>query len=209
MVDYNETVLHPSYLRYRGYSNRSHNSRHSLATALGQNGVMGNTILMNHHLVKRILPFPEDLHVHDYWISLIAQLYGRCILIPEALVSYRIHNNNSSNSTQALASSKTNRQKDYLLPYKEDSRNRILKSLLDQRCNIKNSLSVDEISEHDESLIIGFLHYLNFDKPRWYLAYWMLRHRFIRKSWKHQLRFVYRIFATKRYPRPNNPNSDL
>ena len=208
MIDDNETLLHPSYLQYRGYSTRSNDSQHGLATALGQNGVMGNTILMNRLLVKRILPFPKDLHVHDYWISLIAQLYGRCIFIPEALVSYRIHNNNSSNSVHSLANPKPqyrksfwkkHRQRDYPLAYKEDSRDKTLRYLLDQRCNTKNSLLTNEISRHDKSLIIGFLHYLNFDKPRWYLACWMLKHRFIRKSWKLQLRFVYRVFATKRY----------
>lgn len=211
MMDTNRQILHPSYLQYRGYTNRS-NLRHSLATTLGQNGVMGNSSLINRALVKRILPFPEDLHSHDYWISLVAQLCGQCIFIPEPLVSYRIHSSNASNSTQALAGSPPKhltkiwqqiQKRDYRLPYKEDSRDQVLTFFFNQadknRADLSSNRLIQDTSERDRALISGFLHYLNFDKPRWYLAYWMLRHKFIRRGWKHKLRFIYRILVTARY----------
>lgn len=200
MVDINGDPTHSSYLKYRGYKNRGNDS---LATALGQNGVMGNTILMNRALVEHVLPFPDNLHSHDYWISLIAQLQGRCVFISKPLVKYRIHDQNASNSVQTLAGTPEYSTsfwqrlvlRNYRLPYKEDTRVQTLSKALELI-----GQNNDTVSKHDAMLIKGFLHYLNFDKPRWYLAYWMLRHRFIRKSLKFKLLFTYRILVTSRYP---------
>ena len=131
MIDEPGGLTHPSYLAYRAYAPRTAGTTNLLTIALGQNGVMGNTILMNRTLLEYCLPFPDDLHAHDYWISLIAQLYGQCHIVPEALVSYRIHEKSTSNSTTALASTRKNHTipfwkklhvRNYRLPYKVDSR---------------------------------------------------------------------------------------
>ena len=207
MMDNNEQFTHSSYLHYRKYNSRADSSPRSLAVALGQNGVMGNTILMNRALTEQILPFPKHLHSHDYWISLIAQLNGKCILVSEPLVNYRIHSSNVSNSAQSLTDSTSKnlketwrrlKQRDYRLPYKEDSREQALNYLLDLSNESSGNLT-GEISAQKRSLITGFLHYLNFDRPRWYLAYWMVRHNFIKKGIGHKLRFIYRVLMTTRY----------
>ena len=197
-------ITHTSYLSYRHYSLRTASSSNMLPIALGQNGVMGNTILMNRALIERILPFPRTLHAHDYWISLVAQLYGKCIFIPRPLVSYRIHSQNTSNSIQALDYTKKNhsdsflkklQQRDYRLPYKEDMRDKAIKSLLDMSEMGLNT----KISITDQSLMRGFLCYLEFEKPRPYMAYWMLKNNLIRTGWKHKFNFLLRVILTKRY----------
>jgi len=99
MIDSQEKEVHASFLKYRRYST---NQKRSLPTALGECGVMGNTILMNASLASCALPFPAGLHVHDYWLGLIAELHGHRLLLNEALVSYRIHEGNASNSTDDI-----------------------------------------------------------------------------------------------------------
>lgn len=222
MMNTEGKVIHPSYLKYRSYSAKRCRSSHSLAIALGQNGVMGNTILMNRALLEKALPFPNELHTHDYWLSLVAQLSGQCVFIPETLVSYRIHMGNSSNSLQALTDIPSRHPKqllhrlltrDYRLPYKEDSRDQVLRAMTDQFSTdypdpastpdkdkkLQMNGLLGSVSKKDIELVRGFLHYLDFDKPRWYLAYWMIKNNFIRNGWRHKLRFIYRIFVTARY----------
>lgn len=203
MISGSGRPLHPSYFGYRGYTNRTSNA---LATALGQNGVMGNTILMNRRLAELSLPFPPKLHAHDYWISLLAELYGKCLFIPEPLVHYRIHTHNTSNSLRSLnnlAKESLWRRvidRNYRLPYKEDSRALLIEHVLDQVAIERPSNKVTQpLSEDNQALLRGFLHYLNFDKPRWYLAYWMLKNQFIKKKLKYKTRFLYRILTTRRY----------
>lgn len=43
-----------------------------------------------------ILPFPENIPMHDSWIGLLAQLHGNVLFIPEKLIYYRRHGDNAS-----------------------------------------------------------------------------------------------------------------
>ena len=62
MVNAHNQIIHQSFIHWRQYQT---GTRNSLAVVLGQNGVMGNTILMNRKLAELSLPFPAHLHVHD------------------------------------------------------------------------------------------------------------------------------------------------
>ena len=208
MINSDSTVIHQSYFKYRGYASRLSGSTHSLPIALGQNGVMGNTILMNRQLVELALPFPNHLHSHDYWISLIAQLHGKCFFIKEALVDYRIHETNTSNSINTLNSAARTKKntfwqkiqnRDFQLPYKEDRREITLMALYygDERQN--SAGTVYSISLSDRKVIDVFLSYLRFDKPRWLITYWMLKNKFIKKGWKYKVRFSLKCMTTRRY----------
>lgn len=43
-----------------------------------------------------ILPFPENIPMHDSWIGLLAELKGEVLFIPEKLVYYRRHGDNAT-----------------------------------------------------------------------------------------------------------------
>ena len=43
-----------------------------------------------------ILPFPENLPMHDQWIGLVCEKHGRVKLINEPLILWRRHGDNSS-----------------------------------------------------------------------------------------------------------------
>ena len=52
-------------------------------------------------LKKYILPFPDDLPMHDQWIGLIGEIHGKNKLIYEPLLLYRRHGFNMSSTTHS------------------------------------------------------------------------------------------------------------
>lgn len=69
-----------------------HNLKHTLADFLFANsGYQGAAMLFNAALRSLVLPFPKDLRVHDYYISLVAHLQGKIVYIPQIMAFYRRH----------------------------------------------------------------------------------------------------------------------
>ena len=67
----------------------------SLTEALFNGSVTGCTSLFRRELLVDILPFPDQLYVHDKWIGLIAFLRNGFNYLDEPLISYRQHTTNS------------------------------------------------------------------------------------------------------------------
>jgi hypothetical protein len=42
------------------------------------------------------LPFPKDIPMHDMWIGIINDIYGKTFYIDAPLMQYRQHGNNAS-----------------------------------------------------------------------------------------------------------------
>lgn len=200
MIDANSDCVHASFFHYRHYE-ISHTR--SVATILGQNGVMGNTILMNSALASMATPFPAKLHVHDYWLAILAELHGHRAFISEALVDYRIHEANASNSAEnvkfgieRLLDGKSWRgfvERDYRLPFKEDYRLNVIDALL------KSGSEFPELSSEHKQLLLTFRDYLVFNGSRLTLLTTMLRAGFFRRGLRHRMRLIYSTLLTKRY----------
>ena len=47
-------------------------------------------------LKEKILPFPENIPMHDQWIGLIAEKYVEVKFLKEALIIYRRHEQNNT-----------------------------------------------------------------------------------------------------------------
>ena len=54
-------------------------------------------------ILKRLLPFPPHIVMHDYWIGQIADLYYKTTFIPDKLLRYRRHGNNTSALTTGIS----------------------------------------------------------------------------------------------------------
>ena len=67
------------------------NSPHCLALT---NIVTGCTMLINRPLINKALPIPSQALVHDWWIALVASVFGKIIYIPISTILYRQHSNN-------------------------------------------------------------------------------------------------------------------
>lgn len=68
-----------------------------------KNSYQGCCMAFSAQLREHILPFPEKLPMHDQWIGLVGEKFGRVELIEEPLILYRRHGENvSGNGSTAL-----------------------------------------------------------------------------------------------------------
>jgi len=195
MIDEHGNMLSPSYFNFRKYQL---SPEKSLNTILSQNGVMGNTILINNNLKKLILPFPNNLIVHDYWIALINEIYGKRITIHTPLVQYRIHTKNLSNSTQVFQHNYIQTIKKILtldlnLPYMRIGREKVLKSLLTHY----------KLSKNDRKTIEEFLIYLDFNTNRLNIFYTLIKFDFIKKGFFYRFKLFIKLMFTRKYVQYN------
>jgi glycosyltransferase involved in cell wall biosynthesis len=66
-----------------------------------KNRFLGCTLAFRRSILEVLLPFPSHLPMHDSWIGIINQLYGRVHFINTPLISYRRHSQNFSSSTHS------------------------------------------------------------------------------------------------------------
>lgn len=69
-------------------------SRSGLIKNLLKNSYIGCCMAFRRELVQVILPIPEEMYMHDYWIGTAAELCGKVGLLRETLIGYRRHDSN-------------------------------------------------------------------------------------------------------------------
>lgn len=200
LVDDQGRDLHPSFLQFRRYRIRADKC---LVVVLGENGVMGNTVLLNRALAELALPFPAGLHVHDYWLALLAELYGQRGLLREPLVKYRLHQSNASNTAASLLPGRRGWLRtealmrwltlDFKLPFKEDSRLAIVEQLLSADSRYP---ALDEAVRLE---LEAFVRYLQFEQPRIRSLRYLLSSGVARGGLRYRLRLCLATLITRRY----------
>lgn len=63
----------------------------ALNRLLLQNTVTGCTMMINRRLLDMALPIPEQVIMHDWWMALIATVFGKIIILDQATILYRQH----------------------------------------------------------------------------------------------------------------------
>jgi glycosyltransferase involved in cell wall biosynthesis len=63
-----------------------------------RNSYMGCCMAFKRSILEKALPFPANVAMHDQWLGLIAELYGRVAFIPEKLILHRRHDQNASST---------------------------------------------------------------------------------------------------------------
>lgn len=61
---------------------------------------LGCTVAFRNKSISKLLPFPEKIPVHDWWIGMLHIYYGKVKYIPENLISYRRHDANVTSNTR-------------------------------------------------------------------------------------------------------------
>jgi len=146
VIDSNGKTVHKSFFDLKGYS---FSSKKSLSIMISRSGIMGNTILFNQALKDIILPFYDNIPMHDYYIGVLNEIYGKRITINKTLVKYRIHNANVGNRK------KTHIEKikgffSHNLPYID-------------RQKFLNKLLEEELDSDDKIVIKDFLKCIRYD----------------------------------------------
>ena len=179
MIDENNNIIGSSYFSYRKYNLKDHKD---LGHILGPCGVMGNTILMNAELKRLVLPFPERLDTHDYWIAIHAELFGFRKTLKQKLVKYRIHKSNASNSRESLMKHKTKKTRNIKLPNMQTNRKLFLPPLLKK---IQN--------ENDMKVLLAYVKYLNFSDNRITIYFQLLQHSLIKRDLFFRIKLFFKI----------------
>ena len=91
LVDGTGSRIADSFWRYQGLNSKRSQRFLSLMV---QNVVTGCTMTMNRSLLKHALPVPEEAMMHDWWLALVAALWGNIHTERAALVCYRQHEAN-------------------------------------------------------------------------------------------------------------------
>jgi glycosyltransferase involved in cell wall biosynthesis len=145
LIDEADRPIAPSYFVRRGYR---FPEKRSVGLLLGQGGVMGNTVLTDRTLLERALPFPPGLRYHDWWLGVVAELFGTRITLQESLVAYRIHTANVSAKSRWLSGEMRYPWRHRWLPRRDEGRYRPLRALL------------GEVSGEDRETLVRYLAYL-------------------------------------------------
>lgn len=87
IVDEHLNEIEPSFFKIRG-------SATGFFKNLWRNSYVGCCMAFRKEMVEKILPFPEEIYMHDYWIGATAEVLGKVELIKEPLILYRRHSAN-------------------------------------------------------------------------------------------------------------------
>lgn len=71
-------------------------ARRGMVANLLKNRYQGCAIAIRRSLVRIALPFPEGIPMHDQWLGLLAELFGKVVFLDEVLMLYRRHGDNMS-----------------------------------------------------------------------------------------------------------------
>jgi len=89
VVDASLNELYPSFFAKR-------NSEKGLLRNIYKNSYMGCCMAFRRRILAYALPFPDNIHMHDWWIGLIAEVKGKVFFYEEPLILYVRHGNNAS-----------------------------------------------------------------------------------------------------------------
>ncbi len=87
VIDSCGKVLIPSYFTYR-------NSGPGIARNILKNSYIGCCMAFRKELLPYVLPFPDDIHMHDQWIGILSDYYGHSCFCDKILLHYRRHEGN-------------------------------------------------------------------------------------------------------------------
>lgn len=65
-----------------------------------KNGYLGCCMAFNRMILEKALPIPNSIPMHDTWIGLVSEKYGKPLFLKEALIYYRRHGANASSTTE-------------------------------------------------------------------------------------------------------------
>ena len=82
---------------------KSHGSKTGYLNNLIKNSYMGCCMAFRKSLCEKIMPFPQNLPMHDQWIGLRGERFGRVSLINEPFLLYRRHDGTATGGATTFA----------------------------------------------------------------------------------------------------------
>ena len=119
VVDENLKILENSFFYLR-------NSGRGIIKNLYKNTYLGCCMAFNRKILEKALPFPKNIPMHDIWLGIIGESFGKTIFINDKLMRYRRHNNNASPTAE---------KSNYSIKKKIGFRLNVIKSLILRKLN--------------------------------------------------------------------------
>lgn len=95
-------------LRVRGLFLNKVSENIGLKDSLFKYFVQGSSSMINNKLKNLLLPFPDDVYVHDRYFHIISEIVGKRIYIEQPTMYYRQHVNNLIGSKSLIQKIKSN-----------------------------------------------------------------------------------------------------
>jgi len=92
IIDENDNIIHDSFFKLR-------KSGKGFLKNFYKNSYLGCCMAFNRKILNIALPFPKNIPMHDWWIGMVSELYGKVYFFDEKLVKYRRHKTNKSPTT--------------------------------------------------------------------------------------------------------------
>lgn len=89
VIDNNMKIIYESLFDFRKSGN-------GIIKNIYKNTYIGCCMAFKKELKNKILPIPNNILMHDQWIGVIGELYGKSIFIKDKLIYYRRHGDNNS-----------------------------------------------------------------------------------------------------------------
>lgn len=89
IVNQNLESINQNFFEFR-------NSKKGKIKNIIKNSYIGCCMAFDSKLKDKILPIPNNIEMHDQWIGILAEKYGKCELLNDELILYRRHDNNVS-----------------------------------------------------------------------------------------------------------------
>ncbi|RZK40533.1 MAG: glycosyltransferase family 2 protein [Pedobacter sp.] len=70
---------------------------------LKKNTYFGCCMAFRKRILKKAIPFPKDIPMHDIWLGFVSDLCFKSVFINESLTYYRKHNNNASIASDVIS----------------------------------------------------------------------------------------------------------
>lgn len=70
---------------------------------LRKNTYFGCCMAFKKDILKKALPFPKDIPMHDIWLGFVSDMFFKTVFLNEKLTYYRKHNNNASIASDVVS----------------------------------------------------------------------------------------------------------
>lgn len=92
VVFQDDKIIYPSFMQHRG-------SKQGVVNNIIKNSYIGCCMAFKREILDYALPFPKKICMHDQWLGLTGEIYGKSCFIEDKLLRYRRHGNNASSMT--------------------------------------------------------------------------------------------------------------
>ncbi len=114
-------VLHNAYvtnenleiINYSFFEQRK--SKKGVIKNIVKNSYMGCCMAFDRKLLRKIMPIPKYVPMHDQWIGIIGEIYGKVTFIDTPLIYYRVHGNNATAGQKENSFARKLRWRQYII----------------------------------------------------------------------------------------------